>query len=41
MRKLRAWLLRLWGQFNCNLSDKEFAEEMETHLQMQIEDNLR
>jgi macrolide transport system ATP-binding/permease protein len=41
MRKLRAWLLRLWGQLNRNPSDQEFAEEMETHLQMQIEDNLR
>ena len=41
MRKLRAWMLRLWGQFNLDHSDKEFAEEMEIHLEMQIEDNLR
>jgi macrolide transport system ATP-binding/permease protein len=41
MRKLRAWLMRLWGQFHRNASDQEFAEEMETHLQMQIDDNLR
>ena len=41
MREVRAWLLRLWGQFNRDRSDKEFAEEIETHLQMQIEDNLR
>jgi macrolide transport system ATP-binding/permease protein len=41
MRKLRGWLLRLWGLFSRNHSDKEFAEEIETHLQMQIEDNLR
>jgi macrolide transport system ATP-binding/permease protein len=41
MRKLRGWLLRLWGLFSRNLPDKEFSEEIETHLQMQIEDNLR
>ncbi len=40
MRTLRAWLLRLWAQF-FRPSDKEFAEEIEMHLQMQIEDNLR
>lgn len=41
MRKLRGWLRRLWGLFSRNLSDKDFEEEIETHLQMQIEDNLR
>lgn len=41
MRKLRAWLLRFWGVSNRDLRDQEFAEEIETHLQMQIEDNLR
>jgi macrolide transport system ATP-binding/permease protein len=40
MRKLRAWIMRLWGQFT-RTPDKEFAEEIESHLQMQIEDNLR
>src|SRR5580704_16766518 len=40
MRKLRAWLLRLRGQFTPT-PDQEFSEEIETHLQMQIEDNLR
>jgi predicted permease len=40
MRKLRAWMLRLWGQFT-HTPDQEFAEEIETHLQMQIADNLR
>jgi macrolide transport system ATP-binding/permease protein len=46
MRKLRAWLLRLWGftrrdLHERDLHDNDFAEEIETHLQMQIEDNLR
>ncbi len=41
MRKLRAWLMRLWGSSNRDLHDREFAEEIETHLQMHIADNLR
>ena len=41
MRKLRAWFLRLWGQSHRHVQDQEFAEEIESHLQMHIEDNLR
>jgi len=41
MRKLRAWLLRLWGLPSRDIHDREFAEEIETHLQMHIEDKLR
>jgi predicted permease len=41
MRKLRAWLMRLWGLSNENLHDREFAEEIATHLEMHVEDNLR
>jgi|HubBroStandDraft_6_1064221.scaffolds.fasta_scaffold06171_3 macrolide transport system ATP-binding/permease protein len=41
MRKLRAWLLRLWSFSSHDLQDQEFAEEIESHLQMHIEDNLR
>jgi putative ABC transport system permease protein len=41
MRKVRAWLLRLWGLSNREIHDRQFAEEIETHLQMHIEDNLR
>jgi len=41
MRKLRAWLIRLWGFSKRDLHDREFDEEIETHLQMHIEDNLR
>jgi macrolide transport system ATP-binding/permease protein len=41
MRKLRAWLLRFWGLSTRDLHDQEFADEIETHLQMQIEDKLR
>src|ERR1043166_2231078 len=41
MRKLRAWVMRLWGVFNKQRKDRELAEELEAHLQMHIEDNLR
>jgi putative ABC transport system permease protein len=41
VRRLRAWLLRLGGLFNKEQRDREMAEELEIHLQMHIEDNLR
>lgn len=41
MRKLRAWFVRLWGLSQGDIHDKEFAEEIESHLQMHIDDNLR
>ena len=33
--------MRLWGVFNKQRKDRELAEELEAHLQMHIEDNLR
>lgn len=41
MRSLRAFLFRLRGLFNRERTDRDLAEELETHLQMQIEDNSR
>ena len=41
MRSLRALLLRFGGLFRRGRRDREFAEEMESHLQLHIEDNLR
>jgi putative ABC transport system permease protein len=45
MRKLRAWFVRLGGLLNGRLdrrrSDREFAQEMESHLQMHMDDNVR
>ena len=41
MRRLRARLLRLWGLPHQKLQDQQFAEEIESHLQMHIADNLR
>ena len=41
MRPLRAWLLRLGGLFQKHRRDSELADELESHLAMHIEDNLR
>ncbi len=41
MRTLRAFWIRLHGVFAQEDADAEFAAELESHLQMHIEDNLR
>jgi len=41
MSTLRAWLLRVGGLFGKERRDRDLADEMESHLQMHIEDNLR
>jgi predicted permease len=41
MRRLRAWCLRLGGLFGKDRREWELAEEMESHLQLHIDDNLR
>ena len=41
MRQLQAWLLRLGGLFQKDQRDAEFSSELESHLQMHIDDNLR
>ena len=41
MRKLRALFLRFWGLSAGNHRDEEFAEELQSHLQMHIDDNIR
>ncbi len=41
MKTLRALFLRLGGLFHKEQRDRELAEEIESHLQMHIEDNLR
>jgi len=41
MRRLRAWFLRLGGLFNQERGERELSDELESHLQMHIEDNLR
>jgi predicted permease len=41
MRAWRAWLSRFIGLFRRERHEREFAAEMDSHLQMHIEDNLR
>jgi len=41
MKKLRELILRVGGLFNKQRKDWEFDEEIESHLQLHIEDNLR
>jgi hypothetical protein len=41
VRRLRAWLVRLGGLFHRERAERELAEEIESHLQMHTEDNVR
>lgn len=41
MRSLRAWLLRLAALFDRERRDQELADEMEAHLLLHIEENMR
>src|SRR5947209_1517622 len=41
MRRLREWIMRFGGLFNKQRKDRELDEEIESHLQLHIEDNLR
>jgi len=41
MRIIRAFLMRLGGLFHKQQRDRDLVEEIESHLQLQIEDNLR
>src|SRR5262245_62201694 len=41
MRLIRAFLLRLGGLFHKGRRDRELADEIESNLQLHIEDNLR
>ena len=40
IRQLRAWLVRLAGLCFREARDRELAEELESHLQMHVEDNI-
>ena len=41
MRAVRAFLFRLMSLLDKDRKDREMTEEFESHLAMQIEDNLR
>src|SRR5262245_41679231 len=41
VRQIRGWMTRFFGVLNRGRREREFAEELESHLAMHIEDNLR
>src|SRR5437867_13350229 len=41
MKRIRAFLLRIAGLFQKEQHERELAEEIESHLQLHIEDNVR
>jgi macrolide transport system ATP-binding/permease protein len=41
MRQLRAWLVRFGGLFKKDFREHELSAEMESHLHLHIDDNLR
>lgn len=41
MRTLRAWLSRVGGLFNKQRRDRELADELESNLQLHIDENIR
>jgi hypothetical protein len=41
MKRLREWMVRFGGLFNKQRKDRELDDEIESHLQMHIDDNLR
>ena len=41
MKGLRAWLRRLAGLFPNERRERELADELESHLEMHVDDNLR
>ena len=41
MRRVRVWILRLAGLFGSRRREREMAEELESHLALHTEDNIR
>ena len=41
MRSARAWLLRLFGVFASRRSERDLSAELQSHLQLHIDDNIR
>lgn len=41
MRQVRAWIVRLTGMLTRSRRQREFDDELQTHLEMHIEDNVR
>ena len=41
MKAGRAWLMRLFGVFGSTRAERELSAEIESHLQLHIDDNIR
>src|SRR5688572_4664222 len=41
MKSLRAWLMRVFGVFASTRAERELSAEIESHLQLHIDDNIR
>src|SRR5262245_46287377 len=41
LRTMRSWVVRLLGLFPSDAREQRLSEELESHLQMHIEDNVR
>ena len=41
VRQIRGWIARFFGMLNRGRREREFAQELESHLAMHTEDNLR
>ena len=41
MRSLRAWLLRFFGVFASRRSERDLSAELQSHLQLHIDDNIK
>ena len=41
MRSVRAWISRVFGAFGSSQADRAFNAELESHLQLHIDDNIR
>jgi len=41
MRRIRAWVVRLAGLVQPSRADRELADELESHLQLHVDDNMR
>ncbi|HEX4913928.1 MAG TPA: permease prefix domain 1-containing protein, partial [Vicinamibacterales bacterium] len=41
MRSVRAWMMRVFGVFGSHRAERELSAELESHLQLHIDDNIR
>src|SRR5688500_12276487 len=41
MKSVRAWLMRVFGVFGSSRAERDLSAEIESHLQLHIDDNVR